>query len=124
MSFVRHRGVSREPLGGLGFLGCNPWVVEVLRYGYRLPFRVLPPLSPVPIPLPSYSPTSVRGIALTAAVADLRAKGAVEQAPSGPGFYSRLFVTPKVTRGWRPVIDLSRLNRSVQVSSFHMETSA
>ena len=63
-------------------------------------------------------------MALTAAVADPCAKGAVEPAPSGPGFYSRLFVTPKVTGGWRPVIDLSRLNRSVLVSGFHMETSA
>ena len=57
-------------------------------------------------------------------VADLREKGAVEPAPSGPSYYSRLFVTPKVTGGWRPVIDLSRLNCSVLVSRFHMEISA
>ena len=37
--------------------------------------------------------------------------------------YSRLFVTPKVTGGWRPVIDLSRLNGFVDVSHFHMETT-
>ena len=98
--------------------------MEVLRFGYRLSFCAIPPLSPVPIPLPSYFPTSIRGIALQAAVADLSAKGAVEPTPSGSGFYSRLFVTPKVTGGWRPVIDLSCLNRSVLVSSFHMETAA
>ena len=97
--------------------------MQVLRCGYRNPFRVLPSLSTVPIPLPSYSPTSVRGIALDAAVTDLIAKGAVEPAPSTPGFYSRLFVTPKVTGGWRPVIDLSRLNCLVLVSHFHMETA-
>ena len=57
-------------------------------------------------------------------MADLREKGAVEPAPSGPGYYSRLFVTPKVTGGWRPVIDLSRLNWSVVVSRFHMETAS
>ena len=57
-------------------------------------------------------------------MADLRKKGAVEPAPSGPGYYSRLFVTPKITGGWRPVIDLSRLNRSVLVSRFHMETAS
>ena len=57
-------------------------------------------------------------------VTDLREKGAVELAPSGPGYYSCIFVTPKVTGGWRPVIDLSRLNRSVLVSRFHMETVA
>ena len=33
------------------------------------------------------------------------------------------FVTPKVTGGWRPVIDLSRLNGFVDVSHFHMETT-
>ena len=36
---------------------------------------------------------------------------------------SRLFVTPKVTGGWRPVIDLSHLNGWVKLSHFHMETA-
>ena len=48
---------------------------------------------------------------------------AIKIAPPSPGFYSRLFVTPKVTGGWRPVIDLSRLNGWVDVSHFHMETA-
>ena len=95
--------------------------MEVLRFGYRILFRVIPSLSQVPITLPSYSPSSIRGIALSAAVADLQENGAVEPAPSSAGYYSRLFVTPKVTGGWRPVIDLSRLNCSVLVSHFHME---
>ena len=43
--------------------------------------------------------------------------------PPSPGLYSRLFVTLKVTGGWRPVIDLSRLNSWVDVSHFHMETT-
>ena len=102
--------------------GADRWVVEVLRFGYCVPFLVTPPLSNVPIPLPSYSPSSIRELAPSAAVADLHAKGAIDPAPPSPGFYSRLFVTPKVTGGWRPVIDLSRLNRSVRVSHFHMET--
>ena len=37
--------------------------------------------------------------------------------------YSHLFVTPKVTGGWHPVIDLSSLNSYVDVSHFHMETA-
>ena len=102
--------------------GADPRVVEVLRFRYQVSFRVSPVHSNVPIPLPSYSPSSIRGVALSAAVADLCAKGAIEPAPPSPGYYSRLFVTPKVTGGWRPVIDLSRLNRSVLVSHFHMET--
>ena len=102
----------------------NSWVVQVLRLGYRLPFVSRPRLSPVPLPLPSYSPCYVRGIALSAAVLDLRSKDAIEPASQDPGFYSRLFVTPKVTGGWRPVIDLLRLNRFVRLSRFRMETSA
>ena len=103
--------------------GADPWVVEVLRSGYRVPFRSRPPLSAVPIPLPSYTPSSIRGLALSSAVEDLLLKEAVEPAPPSSGFYSRLFVTPKVTGGWRPVIDLSRLNGWLDVSRFHMETS-
>ena len=44
--------------------GADRWVVEVLRFGYRVPFLSTPPLSDVPIPLPSYSPSSIRGLAL------------------------------------------------------------
>ena len=73
--------------------------MEVLRFGYRIPFCVIPSLSQVLIPLPSYSPSSIRGMALSAAVADLQEKGAVELAPSSPGYYSRLFVTPQGHRG-------------------------
>ena len=92
--------------------------------GYHLPFVSRPRLSAVPFPLPSYSPGSVRGIALSTAVLDLRTKDAIDPASQDPGFYSRLFVTPKVTGGWRPVNDLSRLNRFVRLSRLRMETSA
>ena len=103
--------------------GAEPWVVQVLNVGYQVPFVSRPPLSPVPLPLPSNSPTSVRGLALSAAVTDLHTKDAIESASLEPGFYSRLFVTPKVTGGWRPVIDLSRLNHFVRLSPFRMEAS-
>ena len=38
-------------------------MVQVLRFGYIIPFHS-PPLSSTPIPLPSYTPSSIRGIAL------------------------------------------------------------
>ena len=88
--------------------GAEPWVAQVLKVGYQLPFVSCPPLSPAPIPFLNYSPTSVRGLAHSASVNDLRMKGALESASSEPGFYSRLFVTPKVTGGWRPVIALRK----------------
>ena len=103
--------------------GAEPWVVEVLRVGYCLPFLSTPPLSNVPIPMPSYSPTSIKGAALEEVTLGLIAKGAVELAPlPSPGFYSRLFVVWKTLGSWRPVIDLSHLVRFVAVSPFQMET--
>ena len=97
--------------------------MEVLLFRYRVPSRVAPVLSNVPIPLPSYSSSSIRDLALNTAVADLIAKGAIEPAPLSPGYYRRLFVTPKVTGGWRPVIDLSCLRRSVLVSFSHGDST-
>ena len=44
--------------------GAVPWVVEVLREGYRVPFLRPPPLSTELIPMPSYAPTSIKGAAL------------------------------------------------------------
>ena len=91
--------------------------------GYCLPFLSTPPLSNVPIQMPSYSPTSIKGAALEEVTLGLIAKGAVELAPlTSPGFYSRLFVVWKTSGSWRPVIDLSHLNRFVDVSPFQMET--
>ena len=39
-------------------LGAEPWVVEVLREGFRIPFTSAPPLSDVPIQLGTYRPGS------------------------------------------------------------------
>ena len=73
--------------------------------------------------MPSYSPSSTKGVALREVTQDLIAKGAVELAPlPSPGFYSRLFVVWKTSGSGRPVIDLSTLNRFVDVSHFQMET--
>ena len=97
--------------------------MEVLRFGYRIPFLSSPPLSPTPVPMPSYNPFSTRGVALEEVTLGLIAKGAVELAPlPSPGFYSHLFVVWKTSGSWRPVIDLSHLNRFVDVSHFQMET--
>ena len=104
--------------------GAEPWVVEVLREGYAIPFRMPPPLSPTPIILDSYYPQSVKGRALDEEIQALRRKGAVEPAPPTPGFFSRrMFVVTKATGGWRPIIDLSTLNLDVDRTPFRMETS-
>ena len=95
----------------------------MLRYGYRIPFLCNPPLTKVPISLPSYHPSSIKGVALGEAIQALVAKSAVELAPlPSLGFYSRLFVVWKTSGSWRPVIDLSVLSLYVDVSHFRMET--
>ena len=57
--------------------GANPWVMQVLHSGYQVPFRLRPRLLPVPLPLPSYSPISIRGFALAAVVEALQEKEAM-----------------------------------------------
>ena len=74
-------------------------MVEVLREGYAIPFRMSPPLSPTPIILDSYSPQSVKGRALEEEIQALCRKGAVEPAPPNPGSYSRMFVVTKAGGG-------------------------
>ncbi|XP_066962237.1 uncharacterized protein [Macrobrachium rosenbergii] len=72
------------------------WVVEVLRKGYRVPFHSCLLLSNSPVHLPNYSPPSIRGW---------------------------IFVAPKAGGSWRPIIDLSGLNKFVTSTKFLMETS-
>lgn len=104
-------------------IGAEQWVLQVLQEGYYIPFHSLPPLAPVPLPLQSYPASSERRMALETEVLGLLHKESVVDAPPTPGFYSRLFVVPKASGGFRPVIDLSRLNAYVATSRFRMETA-
>ena len=63
---------------------------------------------------------------LQQAVDSLLSKGAIERvrAVSTLGYFSRLFLVPKKTGELRPVIDLSSLNRHMEVPHFKMETQA
>ena len=97
--------------------------MEVLRLVYQIPFLSMPPLSEEPIPISSYSPSSIKGKVLEREILSLVKRGAVELAPlPSPGFYSRVFVVWKTSRSWRPVIDLSLLNLFILKTPFKMET--
>jgi len=57
-------------------------------------------------------------------VSSLLEKKAIEVAPEGAGFYSNLFVVAKKGGGWRPIINLKRLNEYVAIPHFKMESIA
>ena len=94
--------------------------------GFQLPWGQAPaPLSPEPwFHSPPVCPQAAN--ALAGEVQALLDKAAVEELhpPVSPGFYGRIFVVPKATGGWRPVLDLSPLNRYLRRIRFRMETAA
>ena len=103
--------------------GAHPFHLDILKQGYRLPFRDHPKLSRTPCIHSRYNEID-KDSALSSSILDLLAKNAIEEVnkQDSLGFYSRLFLVPKPGNRWRPVIDLSSLNQYLTVSKFKMET--
>ena len=104
----------------------DPWVVQVLKEGYQIPFidQKPPPLAPLPREYPAHSGNKEKFLALQKEVEELEEKEAIEIVKSQtPGFYNRLFLVPKPGGKWRPVLDVSKLNKFVVKTKFSMETS-
>ena len=101
----------------------DPWVLSVLKEGYKIPFHQPPPLSPIPQEFPSYLGNQEKHSSLQKEVLDMINKGAIEEISYiDPGFYNRLFLVQKASGAWRPVLDVSRLNKFVIKTKFSMET--
>ena len=102
---------------------CSANVLHIITNGYVLPFISKPNLVRAPRIRSGYK-TLQKGQALASCIQSLLSKNAIERVENvkSLGFYSRLFLVPKPHQRWRLVIDLSRLNTSLLVERFKLET--
>ena len=99
----------------------NTELLRRISQGILISFRdEQPALLRHPVELRAFNPAQ----ALTLAVNKLLDSQAIEvvQDPSSPGYYNRLFLVPKPDGTFRPIIDLKRLNRLLDIPTFKMET--
>ena len=104
-------------------LGAGPKVVQILREGYPLPFRIRPQLTRASSVISRYV-NPHRNNHLLEALHQLIDKNAVEMVRNQKslGFFNRLFLVPKPNNKWRPILDLSKLNLFLKVEKFKLET--
>ena len=104
-------------------LGAGPKVVQILKEGYTLPFRIRPRLTRSSTVVSCYV-NPHRNSYLLEALHQLIAKDAVElvRHQTSLGFFNRLFLVPKPNNKWRPILDLSKLNLFLKTEKFKMET--
>ena len=94
------------------------WTLETIK-GYRVEFSKKTPHRPPP-PIPRLSQQQEES--LDQEVAKLLNKGAISKTSMDTGFFSSIFLVPKKDGGSRPVINLKKLNVSIEVQRFKMET--
>ena len=95
----------------------DPEIIHVV-LGYQIPFHSVP--VQLHVPVTKCSDLTVPFV--NAEVSKLLSVGAIKAVPfSKENFFSRLFLVPKKEGTYRPVIDLSRLNKFVENFHFQME---
>ena len=104
-------------------LGATTRVVQILKEGYILPFKNRPLLTRQPIIVSGYA-HAPRQDSLTEALHALQVKNAIEKVKqkNSLAFFNRLFLVPKPNNKWRPILDLSALNKFLRAGTFKMET--
>ena len=104
-------------------LGAGPKVVQMLKEGYTLPFQTTSNLTKSPTIISCYVHPH-RDLYLLEALHQLTNKNAVELVKNEEslGFYYQLFLVPKPNNKWRPMLDLSNLNKFLKAEKFKMET--
>ena len=105
-------------------LGAGPKVVQILREGYTLLFRIRPKLTRSPTVISCYV-NPHRNLYLLEALHQLIDKNAVDlvQNQTSLGFFNQLFLIPKPINKWRPILGLSKLNLFLKTEKFKIETA-
>ena len=111
-------------------LGAPKKVVRWLRKGYALPFRreagqgesiALSETCPTGL-ITCYKAGSEKQLALHAKIQELLVKKAIAPVPAGfKAFHNRVFLRAKKTGGWRLILDVSQLNKSLVCGTFKMD---
>ena len=124
---------SPSPVGGRLGLFAERWkritadkfVRATVAEGYRLEFTGKYTLRSTPLFFPAPRLQEQR-IALREETENLIAKKAVvrlsEQEWRTPGFYSHVFMRPKPSGAWRPILNLKLLNKAIRARKFRMDT--
>ena len=91
-------------------LSPTNFILETIS-GYLIPFTSQPPILPPSESSFTFLTDTAQAELVNEEVISMLAKGAIEEIPPSPGCYSRLFVVPKKDGGFRPVINLKRINK-------------
>ena len=118
------RPLSEHSAAWIRLTHMDSWMSKLISRGYTLQFASPPPrFAGV---LETTVSSQAESDAMTSELRELLSKGAISRVPPGEeneGFYSRYFLTPKKSGGFRPILDLSQFNRCVMVRPFHMLTT-
>ena len=98
----------------------DPWILETIRFGYKIEFSHMPLQSHGHFPPTCFSQSEQASI--SAEVENMLAKGAIRQCSFHKSqFILTISLVPKKSGGMRPVINLKRLNTFVRYLHFKME---
>jgi hypothetical protein len=133
LPIVLNRSILSLPVGGRLSLFANcwaeitqdQWVLEVVNQGLLIEFAVRPPVSTEIVE--TQIPQGPESEFLTQEIESLVKKRAVERVNDSvlknhPGFSSRIFLVPKVSGGWRMILNLKKLNSFLVKKKFKMES--
>lgn len=100
-------------------LTADPWILNIVKFGYFIDFLRLPVQDKLPSEIIMDDEKSK---ICDAEVRTLLQKGAIVLASDETGFVSNFFVVPKKTAGkFRPIFNLKQLNFFVSYQHFKME---